>query len=172
MASLRVVDPVRLSKLEKIRYLLDHWEDIFSPPGVTSTSRSSEGGGVALLPLMSRDRSVVELERCLRVLAVEAPCQLSHLKAYRCAEWRVRVDRVRRKRRSASGKPLFETVTVRTRERVVPRWVRLEKVRRAEARLVQLFRGSVRVPDELWDALVLSAEQVAEKERLAERGAA
>lgn len=164
--AVREVLALPVSKREKIVHLLGHWEDIFNPPGVTGTSSSSSGGGLALLPLMSRHRSVVELVRCLGVLAVEAPVQLSHLRAYHGAEWRIRVDHVRVKRpRRQGGKVRSELVETRTRERIVPSWVRLEKVRRAEGRLVELFVGQVDLPEELWDALVLSADEVEAKER-------
>lgn len=161
------------SKLEKIQYLLDHWEDIFDPSGTSAVGSPGDGSGVALLPLMSRHRSVRELERCLGVLGVEAPGQLAHLKAFRCAEWRIRVDRVRVTRPRRQGKRVqSEQVERRSRERVVPGWVRQEKVRLAEGRLVKLFRGQVDIPGELWDSLVLSSEDVEAKRRRKLRGAA
>lgn len=137
-----------VTKHDRIVYLLDHWDEIFDP-NVTSPKGSPSGGGVALMPRMSRHPSVVELVRCLHALQTVAPRQHDHLKAYYCAEWRIRVDTIRRKR--PGGK--FESQEVRRRERVVPRWVRLEKVRRGEAVLVESFRGEVFIPDELWDAL-------------------
>jgi hypothetical protein len=165
-ARVQEVPALPVSKLARIRYLLDHWEDIFDPGGTSAFGSPGDGSGSPMMPLMSRHRSVLELERCLRVLAVEAPSQLSHLKAYHCAEWRIRVDHVRVKRpRRQGGKAMSELVETRTRERIVPSWVRLEKVRRAEDRLVVVFRGRVEIPEDLSDALLLSADEVEAKRR-------
>lgn len=165
-ARVREVPALPVSKRARIVHLLGHWEDIFDPDGASSFGSPGDGSGVALLPLMSRHPSVVELVRCLRVLGEEAPVQLSHLKAYHCAEWRIRVDHVRVKRpRRQGGKLMSELVESRTRERIVPSWVRLEKVRRAEDRLVELFRGRVAIPEDLSDALLLSADEVEAKRR-------
>lgn len=155
-----------VSKREKIVHLLERWDVIFDPGGTSPSGSPGDGSGSPLLPVMSRHRSVVELARCLAVLGVEAPVQLAHLKAFHCAEWRIRVDhvRVRRPRRQGGGGK-SELVEKRVRARVVPSWVRLEKVRSAEDRLVELFRGQVDIPEELWDALVLSADEVEAKQR-------
>lgn len=153
------------SKRERIAYLLDHWVDIYDPGGTSVFGSPGDGSGSPLLPLMSRHRSVLELCRCLAVLAEQAPVQASHLKAYHCAEWRIRVDHVRVRRPRRAGKAKYELVEQRVRERVVPSWVRLEKVRRGEDRLAELFVGQVDIPEELWDALVLSADEIESKAR-------
>lgn len=147
------------SKRDKIVHLLDHWDDIYNPP-LTNQGGTGNGGN-ALLPLMSRHASVVELVRCLALLQVEAPVQHAHLKAFHCAEWRT--HRWAEVKRRKGGKR--ERVERSERQRLVPSWVRLEKVRRAEDRLVALFRGPVFIPEELWDALTLSSEEIAGKER-------
>lgn len=147
-----VTPSLPVTKRDRIVYLLDHWDEIFDP-NVTSPLGSPSSGGVQLMPLMSRHPSVVELARCLVVLRRVAPRQHDHLKAYYLAEWRIRTDVVRKKRRG--GK--FETTELRRRERVVPRWVRLEKVRRGEGVLVEAFSGEVFIPSELWDALTRPA---------------
>ena len=143
------------TKLEKIRYLLDHWDDIHNPPLSSSAPGRRGGGGNALLPLMAGDRSVRELVRCLGVLKVSAPVQYAHLMAHHTAEWRIRVDHVRKLR----SKGLTELVEVRTRERLVPSWVRAQKVTLAHRSLVAGFRGPVDIPAELWDALTVSADE-------------
>ena len=171
---------VPCSKRCRIVFLLGHRVDFFDPAGTSPFGSPGDGSGVALLPLMSRHPSVVELERCLLVLRGEAPVQHSHLLAFHGAEWRIRRWQESRKRRN--GK--LEVVERARRERVLSacdckshpdpgsgcrNWVRLEKVRRAESRLVELFRGSASLPDELLDALTLSSEEIELKRR---RGAA
>jgi hypothetical protein len=155
-----------VSRVARIRFLLDHWEDIFDPSVTSPGGSPGDGSGVAMLPLMSRHRSVLELARCLVVLAEEAPVQHSHLRAYHGAEWRVRVVRVRKRRphkRSQGGRPKVEVVETRSRERIVPAWVRMEKVRSGEERLAELFRGSVEIPEDLADAVLLSTDEVEAK---------
>ena len=96
----------------------------------------------------------MELENCLRTLHDAEPDLFRHLKAYRCnVEWR-NVDAYVRVR-LPSGK--WDTVESRSRSRIVPRWVSFTKVCRAEDRLVQLFRGEIFVPDELWKSLMAPA---------------
>ena len=138
--------PARDTKRRRLVYLLDHWPDIFDP----DHGRGGNGDGPGIgpcMPRMSRHPSVVELARCLELLRVEAPSQFGHLVGYYGAEWRIREDEVRRRRKG--GKQ--ETVRVRQRVRLVPRWVRLENVRRGEEFLASVFRGPVFVPDELRD---------------------
>lgn len=149
------------SKRCKLLHLLDHWDDIYDPNTISPNGQPGNGTNTPHLSGMARHRSVVELNRCLALLQVEAPVQHAHLKAFHCAEWRTHrwVESKRRK----GGK--LERVDRSERQRLVPAWVRLEKVRRAEDRLVVLFRGPVEIPEELWDALTLSAEEVADKER-------
>lgn len=144
------------SKRCRILYLLDHWEDIFSPP---LSSGGGGGGGPALLPGMSRHHSVVELVRCLAVLKAERPLWHDHLKAYHCAEWRihVRLGSVRRK----GGKR--ETVQLRDRVRCRPQWVQMGYVRSGEFRLEELFVGSAGLPEEFEDAVTLSASEIEAK---------
>lgn len=142
--------PAQWTKLEKIRYLLDMWDAIFDPNATSQLGTPGDGSGVALLPLMASHQSVVELNRCLTLLAGFAPTQYQHLKCYHTAETRIRTDRVRRRRPNSSK---FEIVEVRRRDKVYPRWVKLEKVRRGEQFLADRFQGEVFIPGELWDAL-------------------
>ena len=102
------------------------------------------------MPRMAHHTSVLELDRCLLLLQAHALCQFQHLKAYHNAEWRIRTDKVKRRRPSGKG---FETVEIRRRDRIQPRWVRLEKVRNGQQFLAASFRGEVFIPSELWDAL-------------------
>lgn len=147
--------PLPTSKRDKIEYLLDHWQDIYDPD--VSKGRPGVGDSAgATMPFMAKHPSVVELARCLAVLRLEATVHHSHLMAFHTAVWRIRVDHVRVRR--AGGK--YELVETRERERLVPDWVRLEKVRRGQAALVVAFRGPVFIPDDLWDALTLSSVEV------------
>lgn len=102
------------------------------------------------LTAMSRDRTVVELDRCLNLLAGASPPLYRHLKAYRCdVEWRQ--VRSKYKVRGPLGKDI-EVMGWR-KERIVPPWVDMAKVSDAESLLTALFRGQVFLPKELWDGL-------------------
>jgi hypothetical protein len=151
-------DPAKWSKLEKIRYLLDHWHDIFDVTLGSSLSGSRSGApgsrAPGRLPKMSTHESVRELGYCLRVLHDSDPVAFRHLKAYRTnVEWR-NVDAVV-SIRLPSGK--WDKVETRSRSRIVPSWVDRDHVSKAEDRLVTLFRGDVFIPDELWNALTKAA---------------
>ncbi|MCR4340794.1 MAG: hypothetical protein NUW01_13010 [Gemmatimonadaceae bacterium] len=135
-------------KRENIRTLLDHWDDFFS----TARAMTSNGdsGGILLLPSASRHPSVLELGRCLGLLRQHGPTQFGHFVGYWGAQTRI----VRIQKTSRKGK---RTVTLRNpdgtpatqdfRERLVPRWVRLQKVRLAESFVVGAFVGEVFLPD-------------------------
>ena len=149
--------PEDWTKLDKIRYLLDHWQEIFDP-SVTSTwatftgtsHQSPASRSPTPLPRMASDLSVRRIERALIVLADREPVLTRHLKAYRCnAEWRT-TDRWT-VRRLPSGKR--DIVEQRVREKIVPRWVRESKVAAAELLLLQCLPGSIDIPQELWHAL-------------------
>lgn len=158
------VESVPCSKGCRIRYLLDRWEEIFDPSATSQQGSPGDGSGIGLLPAMSHHPSVLELSRCLAVLRVAAPVRFSHLMAFHRAEWRV--HRWSESRRRRGGKS--ELVDRAERQRLTPSWVRLEKVRSAQLALATAFRGDVSIPDELWDALTLSAED-AEAKRLRRR---
>jgi len=160
-------DPAKWSKLEKIRFLLDHWHDIFDA-GLTRNMEGSRSTPSSRAPghmtPMARHSSVAELENCLRTLHDTEPELFKHLKAYRCnVEWRNVDAHVRV--RLPSGK--WDTIETRSRSRLVPRWVDVElnklgevvggKVYRAELHLVMLFRGEVFIPDALWKGLTAPA---------------
>lgn len=145
------------SALCRLRHILDHWQDIFDP-GVTSTWATFTGTShqhpasraPSPLPQMAGDRGVRKIERALTTLADTEPVLARHLKAYRCnAEWRTTDKWV--VRRLPSGKR--DIVEQRVREKIVPSWVELQKVRLAELLLVKLLRGSVEIPHDLWLAL-------------------
>lgn len=152
--------PADWTKLERIRYLLDLRSFIFDPNTTSPFGTPGDGSGVALLPLMSRHHSVVELERVLKLLFTASPGDYRHLAAYRwCAEWRTVTELQRRRR--PNGK--HEIVPVRVRARLQPRWLDVKfdkngvpiggRVARAESFLEQKFRGDVDIPMELWRAL-------------------
>lgn len=149
------------TKRDKIVYLLDHWDDLFDPNVTSPQGSPGDGSGVGLMPAMCHHPSVRELERCLGLLRVSAPVQFSHLMATHTAEWRIRVDLVRVRRERG----LTELVERRVRERLVPRWVDAGKVARGHRSLVEAFRGSPSIPDDLWDALTLSAAEAEAKRK-------
>lgn len=149
--------PEDWNKLDRIVYLLDHWQDIFDP-SVTSTwgtftgisGTSTESRSPSPLPRMASHPSVRKIERSLTVLADREPVLARHLKAYRCnAEWRTADKWL--VRRLPSGKR--DIVEQRVREKIVPKWVERQKVSLAELRLARLIRGDVYIPMELWRAL-------------------
>jgi hypothetical protein len=145
-------DSPEARKLERVRYLLDHWDDIFDGAAAASdSSASGERLGISLLPRMANHPSVKELSRCLALLASASPGDYRHLKSYRCgAEWR-NVDTWRRMK-LPSGK--YDWEPDRIRERIVPRWIRPQRVAAGEAFIVRVFQGEVFIPDELWGAFV------------------
>jgi hypothetical protein len=149
------IDPHEWTKQQRIEYLLDHWDDIHNPPISSSAPEARGGGGGALLPLMAGDHSVRELVRCLEALKASAPTQYVHLMAHHTAEWRIR--RWQESKRRKGGK--IELVDHDDRERMVPSWVRSQKVTLAHRTLALSFRGSVEIPAELWDALTCTAEE-------------
>lgn len=149
------------SKRDKIVYLLDHWDEIHDPDGASPQGRPGGGSNTPHLPGMSRHHSVRELSRCLAAVKLQAPIQHSHLMAYHCAEWRIHVRIGSVKRRG--GK--VERVEFRDRHRRIPEWVAMGYVRAAEVRLEELFVGQVDIPEELWDALTLSSDEIEAKER-------
>lgn len=143
--------PSQWSKLERIQFLLDRWDEIFDP-SVTSPAVGVAGGGsgIPLLPQMARHSSVVELARCLEALRQERPALYQHLKFYRCnCEWRQVRAMIRV--RLTSGR--WDEIPGWKRERIVPRWISLSYVSRAEEFLASVFRGEVFIPKELWDGL-------------------
>lgn len=150
-------NPEEWDKFCRVRYLLDHWQDIFSP-SLTSTWSTFTGGGKqkqesrtpSPLPEMAGHSSVRKIERALTMLADREPVLARHLKAYRCnAEWRCTDSWV--VRRLPSGKR--DIVEERIREKIVPNWVSLRKVERAELLLMKFVSGDVYIPQDLWRAL-------------------
>ena len=139
--------PADWTKLEKIRFLLDNW-DLIHDPDITSGS-PGDGSGVALMPLMSRHQSVIELGRTLGLLLWANPGDYRHLIAFRQCEWRGVSATV--KVRGPRGKPV--EVEQRQRQRVLPRWLNMQRVRAGEAFLEAKFQGDVNIPDELYHAL-------------------
>ena len=149
--------PEAWTPLCRLRYILDHWQDIFDP-GITSTWATFTGTShqapaskrPSPLPEMASDLCVRRIERALTVLADREPVLARHLKAYRCnAEWRCK-DELRLVTRP-SGK--HELIEPRVRDRIVPRWVELAKVDAAERRLLWLLGPDVSIPQDLWVAL-------------------
>ena len=140
-------------KIEKLRFLLDQWDAIFDgspssePYVLISSSFGSSPPGK--LPEEAKHQTIRELERCLRLLASARPGDYRHLKAFRCgAEWR-NVDTWRRVK-LPSGK--YDWIPDRIRERIVPRWLKPERVLAGELFLVRVFRGEIFLPDDLYKA--------------------
>jgi hypothetical protein len=143
-------DPTKWTKQQKIEYLLDHWSDIFDPNVTSPLGVAGDGSGVPLMPKMSRHPSVVELSRCLGVLAGVSPGLFKHLKAYRCnAEWRQ--VRTTIKFRGPQGHMLESPGW--KRERLVPSWVLRPYVERADSLITREFEGEPFIPKELWRGL-------------------
>jgi hypothetical protein len=139
--------------LERVRFLLDHWDAIFdgspSSEEFVSVSSSFSSSPPGRLPDEASHFTIKELERCLRLLLSACPGDYRHLKAYRCgAEWR-NVDTWRRVK-LPSGK--YDWVPDRVRERVVLKWVRPERVEAAERFIVRAFSGEIFLPDDLYKA--------------------
>src|SRR5215207_6094873 len=103
-----------LTRRERIETLLDHWPDFFDSGGA-----GTGGGGVFMLPGMSRHPSVVELGRALAELKAAHRGSFAHLSGFYASPYRT-VERQRRIR-GKNGKSGL--VAERVRERVVPRWV-------------------------------------------------
>jgi len=149
--------PEDWTKLDRIRYLLDHWQDIWDA-GVTSTwatftgiSRVTTGShSPTPLPRMAHHPTIRKIERALTTLADCEPVKVRHLKAYRCnAEWRCKDQLVLV--RLPSGK--HDLVERRVRDKIVPRWVNLNYVTEAEQLLTKLVSGHAEIPPDLWKAL-------------------
>lgn len=146
--------PENWDSLDRLRYVLDHWQDIFDVLVSNSRPKDSPGRSSSThtpsLPPMAKDRGVRRIECALTILADKEPVLARHLKAYRCnAEWRIADKWV--VRRLPSGKR--DIVEDRVREKVVPDWVSLPKVHRAELLLLKLLRNDVSIPGDLWKAL-------------------
>lgn len=146
--------PEQWTSLDRLRYVLDHWQEIFDAPVSSSAPKGTRGTSSSHspppLPRMARDRGVRRIECALTILADSEPVLARHLKAYRCnAEWRT-TDKWM-VRRLPSGKR--DIVEQRVREKIVPDWVELRKVTAAEMLLLKLLRGDVSIPTDLWRAL-------------------
>lgn len=142
--------PDQWTKLEKIQYLLDQWHIIHDPDVCSAFGSPGDGSGVALMPLMSRHPSVLELGRVLGLLLWANAGDYRHLIAYRQCEWRVQWVQTRIRGphgKMVPGDPKPE------RRRVLPAWINQQRVASAESFLEQKFQGEVFIPDELWDAL-------------------
>lgn len=134
-----------LSRRERIEFLLDHWPDYTETLHAVDRDGPGDSDAVTGMPRMYRHPSVVELRRVLELYSRLAPTRYWHLKAFYQAEWRNVTRPV--KRRTKKGKS--ETVMVRERARILPREVRLVKVRSGVDFVVGAFRGEPFVPDEL-----------------------
>ena len=138
---------------DRLRYTLDHWQDIWDV-SVSNSQPKNEGGRSSgthtpSLPPMAKDRGVCRIEAALTVLADHAPVSARHLKAYRCnAEWRTRDELVLVKLPSGRN----DLQERRKSERIVPEWVSPAKVAEAELLLLHLLKHDVSVPRDLWKA--------------------
>ena len=146
--------PEQWSKIEKIQFLLDQWTTIHDPDVVSPFGSPGDGSGVALMPLMSRHPSVLELGRALGLLLWANPGDYRHLVAFRCCEWRV--VWVPTKIRGPHGKFVAGDPKPE-RRRVLRPWLDMGRVNRAESFLEDKFRGEVFIPAELWDSLTTPA---------------
>ena len=150
-------------QMRKLQFLLDHWDAIFdgsisSEEPFAAISKSSFSSSIpGRLPDEAHHPTIKELERCLRLLASACPGDYRHLKAFRCgAEWR-NVDTWRRVK-LPSGK--YDWVEHRVSERLVPRWLRPERVLAGEKFILRVFRGEIFLPDDLYKAFTGQQESV------------
>lgn len=107
--------------------LLDHWRDFFHEPAqsvagfaVDDPGRTVDLRDWTVFSSMSRDKTVVELARCLERRQRLSPNHYRHLVAFTVyAEWRLvnTTVKVLNAQRKLVDKP------ERIRERIVPRWV-------------------------------------------------
>jgi len=135
----------------RLQYLLDHWSEICDPgPLRAMNGRGGERDTTPMMPEVAHHPSVVELDRCLLLLATVEPIPHAHLKAYRVSvEWKIGPVLVRR--RLPSGKR--ELVYERRRLRRAPAWVDLDRVAQGENWLEAEFDGPVDIPKPFWRAL-------------------
>jgi hypothetical protein len=142
--------PEKWTPLDRIRFLLDRWGEIFEPDIASSFSSGGGSGLDPRLPDMAHHSSVVELEYCLSALAIDHPALFSHLKAFRCnAEWRQVKAKI--PLRLPSGR--MTEIDGWRKERLVPAWVKADYVFQAEEFIEKHFRGEVFIPKDLWDGL-------------------
>lgn len=140
---------MKLSKRQKVEFLLDHWQDFHETLYASDIHADDVDDAVTLMPRMSRHPSVRELLRAVGLTRQAMPNKCAHMMAVYTAEWRntTRMEKQRRKR----GKT--ELVERRVRERVVPAWVRRQKAEDAFDHVVLSFRGEVFIPDELLELI-------------------
>lgn len=146
--------PEEWSSLDRLRYVLDHWQEIFDAPISNSQPKGSRSTSSSHspppLPQMASDSGVRRIECALTALADREPVLARHLKAYRCnAEWRTRDTGKWVLAVDGSGPTL---VPQRERVKIIPRWVLPSKVVQAEQLLLKLLRHDVEVPRPLWKA--------------------
>ena len=149
-----------MTRREQILFLLDHWNDFFDPDG-TMASNGASASGIALLPLMSRHPTVLELQTCIQALGRYNPNHRKHLMLHFRSEWRTAyeprpvLNHHGKQMRDRQGQPVTEPWPVR--RRVLP--LRRDELP-AHLRMVTLsvdfvcatFRGEVFIPEELRDA--------------------
>lgn len=148
-------NPENWDALDRLRHLLDHWQDVFDAPISNSQPKgarsSSSSHSPPPLPKMAGEDCVRKIERALTTLADSEPVLARHLKAYRCnAEWRTRDTGKWVLAVDDSGPTL---VPQRERVRIVPKWVSVAKVVQAERLLLKLVHHDVSLPAPLWKAL-------------------
>lgn len=116
------------TRRERIELFFNHWLD-FETPGGGLPGSGDEPGGISGMPSMFRTPSVREFYRCLVLHRSVAPVQHWHLAAFYKCEWRQTRKPVGKvfDKATRSWKPTFGPWE---RERIVPKQVRLEKVRR------------------------------------------
>lgn len=154
-----------VGRRERIVFLLDHWADIHGPGYSDKSTGQVDPLGHELTSSMADHPSVVELARCLTLLAQKLPRHHLHLSLYFGAFRVVQVPK-----RTGSGKTLMRVdefghrvpVLEPRRVRSYPAWLDAEPqdAETGEPRLVAhgvdmlsaLFRGEVFIPNQLREA--------------------
>jgi hypothetical protein len=143
--------PEQWTAIDRLRYILDHWSDIFDVRISTSLNgiRGRGDAPPALLD-MAHDPQVIKIESALADLARASSSHYQHLMAYHCnAEWRE--VRTMIPVQLTSGR--WDKIPGWGRERIVPKWVSMAKVRYAEAFILAILHEEVFIPKPLWDGL-------------------
>lgn len=113
----------RKHRRERIEFLLDHWDDIFSPREGGITTSGDAPTGVPMLSPMSHHPSVIELVRLLEVARRRWPTHYRHLVGFYTSPWRQT-----RSPKSAASDPARPEQWIYGKVRVVPGWVSAGKV--------------------------------------------
>lgn len=158
------VEKAKLERRHVLTELLDNWRNFFDEPAasglvVVDDQTRETSADWSLFSTMQRWPSVVEMRRCVELMARMAPGHYRHLMAYTAyVEWRL-VDRP--VKRMNAHRKLVDDVE-RVRARIVPSWILLQMVERALDFVLGVW--SREVPLELPPALVRKLRPLADSD--------